>query len=316
MGTLLIIIMLLLQKKKGINNNMAKKKLSEEERIQKQKEEKEWISRSWKKICGKQMVHKIHNGDSAKMPFIEDNSVDLVVTSPPYYNAKEYSQWDTIEDYLEDMNKVFKECFEKLKPGRKLCLNISDIPVKGDSGVKWIPLGAYVVSECEKIGYELADRIIWFKTPIMGFQYGSLPFPPSPLICDSMEYIYVLRKPGKSDYKYVNADNKNASKLPREEYAEYTKQIWSIRRVRLKDNIDGHTAPFPYELPYRCIKLYSFVGDTVLDPFGGSGTTSLAAIDLKRNSIISELNRDYCNLIKKNINSKKDLFNNDSVVEV
>ena len=295
---------------------MAKAKLTEEERVLKQKEEKEWISKSWDKIRNVKITHKIHNGDSSNLSFIDDNSIDLIVTSPPYYNAKEYSQWETIEDYLSDMNKVFAECYKKLKPGRKLCLNISDIPVKGESGVKWIPLGPYIVSECEKIGYELADRIIWFKTPIMGFQYGSLPFPPSPLICDSMEYIYVFRKPGKSNYKYLDVDNKNASKLPREEYAEYTKQIWSMRRVRLKDNIDGHTAPFPYELPYRCIKLYSFVGDVVLDPFGGSGTTSLAAFDLKRNSIISELNKDYYELIKKNISNKKNMFDKDEIVEV
>lgn len=295
---------------------MAKKKLSEEERLKKQEEEKEWIAENWNKIQYKQRVHKIYNGDSKKLSFIDDNSVDLIVTSPPYYNAKEYSQWETMDDYLKDMHNVFKECFKKLKSGRKLCLNISDIPVKGDSGVKWLPLGSYILKECEKIGYELADRIIWFKTPMMGFQYGSLPFPPSPLICDSMEYIYVLRKPGKSDYKYVDIDDKNASKLPREEYAEFTKQIWSMRRVRIKDNIDGHTAPFPYELPYRCIKLYSFVGDTVLDPFGGSGTTAIASMDLKRNSITSEINTVYYELIKENIKNKKDLFNNDIIEEI
>ena len=84
-----------------------------------------------------------------KLKFIKDNTVDLIVTSPPYYNAKEYSQWDDIKSYLKDMHSIFAECFKKLKPGRKLCLNISDIPIKGDSGVKWIPLGAYLTQECE-----------------------------------------------------------------------------------------------------------------------------------------------------------------------
>lgn len=294
---------------------MAKKKLTEEERIIKQREEEEWIKKSWNKIESNPTNHILYNGDSKKLSFIKNDSVDLIVTSPPYYNAKEYSQWENIDLYLKDMKKVFSECFKKLKPGRKLCLNISDIPTKGESGVMWIPLGAYITKVCQDIGYELADRIIWFKTPIMGFQYGSLPFPPSPLICDSMEYVYVFRKPGKSDYRYLNADNKNASKLAREEYAEYTKQIWSIRRVRLKDNKDGHTAPFPYELPYRCIKLYSFVGDTILDPFGGSGTTTLAAMDLKRNSIISEINKEYYNLLKSNICNNKNLLNNDNIIE-
>ena len=112
---------------------MAKKKLSDEERLQKQEEEKQWIAVNWGKVQNIPMTHQIYNGDSKKLSFIKDNSIDLIVTSPPYYNAKEYSQWDTIEDYLKDMNKVFKECFKKLKPGRKLCLNISDIPVFPDS---------------------------------------------------------------------------------------------------------------------------------------------------------------------------------------
>lgn len=295
---------------------MTKKKLSEEERMQKQLEEKSFIEESWNRISSKNMSHTLYNGDSKNLKFIKDNTIDLIVTSPPYYNAKEYSQWDNVTNYLKDMHKIFKQCFKKLKPGRKLCLNISDIPVKGDSGVYWIPLGSYLISQLEKIGYELIDRIFWFKTPLMGFQYGSLPYPPSPLICDSVEYVYVFRKPGKADYKYVNSENKNASKLSRDEYMEYTKQIWSIRRVRLKDNENGHIAPFPYELPYRCIKMYSFVGDIVFDPFGGSGTTSLAALDLKRNSIISEINSDYYNLIKENLFQKKSLFNNDTIVEI
>lgn len=224
---------------------MTKKKLSEEERLQKQIEEKQFIETSWNKISYENMTHTLYNGDSNNLYFIENDSVDLIVTSPPYYNAKEYSNWDTVDDYLKDMCEIFKECYKKLKPGRKLCLNISDIPTKGDSGVKWLPLGSYLIQELEKIGYELIDRIFWFKTPLMGFQYGSLPYPPSPLICDSVEYVYIFRKPGKSDYKYVSPENKNASKLSRDEYMEYTKQIWSIRRVRLKDNIDRSYCSIP-----------------------------------------------------------------------
>lgn len=295
---------------------MVKNKLSEEEKLQKQIDEKKWIESFWKQIQHNPMKHIVYNGDSTNLSFIKDNTVDLIVTSPPYYNAKEYSHWANMETYLNDMHKIFSECFKKLKPGRRLCLNISDIPTKSASGVKWLPLGAYLINECEKIGYELVDRIIWFKTPIMGFQYGSLPFPPSPLICDSMEYIYIFRKPGKSDYKYLDVTNKNASKLARDEYAEYTKQIWSIRRVRLKDNLNGHIAPFPLELPYRCIKLYSFVGDTVLDPFGGSGTTAVAAMRLKRNSIMSEINKEYCDLIKSNLQENKDIFSTDIIQEI
>lgn len=208
---------------------------------------------------------------------------------------------ESLPEYVEDMKKTFKECFRILQSGRKFCLNISDIPEKASSGVRWIPLGSEMIRICQEIGFEIVDRIFWFKTPLKGFQYGSLPYPPSPLINDSVEYIFVLRKPGKSDYSYLNKDMKEASRLTRDEYGEFTKQIWSIRRVREKDNVDGHTAPFPDELPDRCIRLYSFVGDVILDPFGGSGTTMKTAINNKRNSIIYEIKKEYLPMIKEKI---------------
>jgi len=245
--------------------------------------------------------HEIIIGDSRAMRSIPDNSIHLIITSPPYFNAKEYSQWSSLPEYVEDMKKTFKECFRILQSGRKFCLNISDIPEKASSGVRWIPLGSEMIRICQEIGFEIVDRIFWFKTPLKGFQYGSLPYPPSPLINDSVEYIFVLRKPGKSDYSYLNKDMKEASRLTRDEYGEFTKQIWSIRRVREKDNVDGHTAPFPDELPDRCIRLYSFVGDVILDPFGGSGTTMKTAINNKRNSIIYEIKKEYLPMIKEKI---------------
>lgn len=251
--------------------------------------------------------HRIIHGDSRDMRKIKSDSVHLAVTSPPYFNAKSYSSWRSLDSYLEDMRATFGECFRVLMEGRKFCLNISDLPEKGQSGVRWNPLGPELLSVCLGAGFELVDRIFWFKTPLKGFQYGSLPYPPSPLINDSVEYVYVLRKPGKADYGYVPAEMKQASRLRREEYVEYTKQIWSMRRVRVKDNRDGHIAPFPEELPTRCIKMYSFVGDTVLDPFGGRGTTVRAAMDQKRNSVIYEKNGRYMSHIRKylDVNQKR-----------
>lgn len=251
--------------------------------------------------------HLIVVGDSRRMTSVENNSVHLIVTSPPYFNAKSYSFWLTLEDYLKDMRATFEECFRSLIPGRKFCLNISDLPEKGESGVRWIPLGSELLKACLDIGFELVDRVIWYKTPVKGFQYGSLPYPPSPLICDSMEYIYILRKPNgsKPDYSHLTKLQKEASRLTRAEYAEYTKQIWTMRRIRLKDNEEGHIAPFPDELPHRCIKLYSFVGETVLDPFGGSGTTTKTAILNKRNSILYEIKEEYLRHIKEKIGSDR-----------
>lgn len=255
--------------------------------------------------------HNIICGNSKKLK-IKNNTVHLIVTSPPYYNAKSYSQWDSIDEYLKDMKKIFKECFRVLKEGRKFCLNISDLPEKGTSGVKWIPLGSDLLKLCQSVGFEIVDRIFWFKTPLKGFQYGSLPYPPSPLINDSVEYIYILRKPGKSDYGYVPADFKSSSRLKRDDYVEFTKQIWSMRRVRMKDNVDGHIAPFPEELPRRCIKMYSFVGDTVLDPFGGRGTTTKMAIESKRNSILYEKNMEYIQHIKAYLDLDQTNLSNDT----
>jgi DNA modification methylase len=247
--------------------------------------------------------HQIYTRDNKSVPEIETDSVHLAVTSPPYFNAREYSNWVTLDDYLNDMSKSFEEVFRVLKPGRKFCLNISDLPEKGESGVRWIPLGPELLLAALRAGFELVDRVIWFKTPMKGFQYGSLPYPPSPLICDSMEYIYILRKPnkGKTSYEHVNQLQKEASRLQREIYAEYTKQIWTIRRVRLKDNEAGHIAPFPYEIPERCVRLYSFVGETVLDPFAGSGTTAQAAIKNRRNSIMVEQDSSYVEIMKRKL---------------
>jgi len=288
--------------------------LTAEKREQKAKREKEIIEKYREMYLIYETTHRIIIGDCRRMSQVDDNSVDLIVTSPPYYNAKEYTQWGSLERYLGDMRRAFQECFRVLKPGRKFCLNISDLPERGEWGVRWIPLGARLLLICQEVGFEIADRIIWFKTPMKGFQYGSLPYPPSPLICDSIEYIFVLRKPGKPDYSYLSKEKKEASRLRRNEYAEFTRQIWTIRRVREMENINGHIAPFPDEIPRRCIKLYSFIGDTVLDPFGGSGTTTKVAMENKRNSILYEIKEEYLDIIKEKISFHQRRLSNDKIV--
>ena len=296
---------------KILNTTKSKKEQKEEIKLSKQKEEKKNLRKYRESSIFGDTSHRIITGDSKKMKVIKDNEISLIVTSPPYYNSKEYSQYKSLESYLKDVKAILKECLRVLKPGRRMCLNISDIPEKGESGVKWIPLGSLLLEISIDVGFELSDRIFWFKTPLKGFNYGSLPFPPSPLICDSIEYIYILRKPGKTNYTHLTKEQKEASKLTRDEYTEYTKQIWSIRRVRLKDNIDGHIAPFPEELARRCIKLYSFVSETILDPFGGSGTTTKMSALLKRNSFMYEKEKKYVSLTKKRLgNEAKDLFTN------
>lgn len=259
--------------------------------------------------------HLVLTRDNRSIPEVASDSVHLAVTSPPYFNARQYSQWESVQDYVEDMRSSFREVLRVLQPGRKFCLNISDLPEKGASGVRWLPLGSHLVLAALDIGFELVDRIIWFKTPMKGFQYGSLPYPPSPLICDSMEYVYVLRKPliGKPSYSHVSPLQKEASKLKRETYVEYTKQMWTLPRVRLKNNLHGHIAPFPYDIPERCVRLYSFVGETVLDPFAGSGTTAIAAIRNRRNSVMVEMNGEYVALMSDAITALRE---SDSLVQM
>jgi len=258
--------------------------------------------------------HLVVIGDSSRMDLVAPDSVHLVVTSPPYFDARDYAvsnqigHGGSLDGYLCGMEQVLRECFRVLRPGRKLCLNISDLPLRGDNGVEWLPLGPLLLRLCLDVGFRLADRIIWDKTPKKGFHYGSLPYPPSPLICDSMEYVYVLRRPGRPDYSYVRGAAKERSKLAPREYQEYTKQIWSLRRVRLRDNIEGHIAPFPTELPLRCIRLYSFVGDVVLDPFAGSGTTGQAALMTERNSVMYEINPDYLGFIRGKVEGAAGLY--------
>ena len=290
--------------------------LNDEEKVEKATEETRLIEKYWNDPSHSKTTHKVIIGDSRNMHSVKDSSIHLIITLPPYYNAKAYSQWSTLQAYLEDMKKTFKECFRVLVPGRKFCLNISDLPEKGESGVRWIPLGSEVERIAQEVGFELVDRIIWYKTPVKGFQYGSLPFPPSPLICDSMEYIFILRKPGKNGYFHLTQSQKEASRLKRAEYADYTKQIWTMARVRLKDNMNGHIAPYPDELPRRCIKLYSFVGETVLDPFGGSGTTTKMAIQNKRNSILYEIKEEYLIHIKEKLGLNQKMLVNDAEVVI
>ena len=260
--------------------------------------------------------HLVVIGDSAHMPRVADDSVHLIVTSPPYYDARDYRVENqigfggTLERYLSDLSAVLAECYRVLQRGRKLCLNIGDLPISGESGVQWLALGPMLLQLSLGVGFELADRLIWDKTPKKGFQYGSLPYPPSPLICDSMEYLYILRKPGRPDYSYLSPEHKEQSKLTPDEYREYTKQIWTMGRVRLKENMNGHIAPFPVDLPYRCVRLYSFVGDTVLDPFAGSGTTGQAAIMAQRNSVMYEINPDYLGFIREKLQGAVGLMDN------
>jgi len=238
--------------------------------------------------------------DARDMKEIEDNSVHLVITSPPYFNAKLYSTIEgdlgnihDLDEWFNEIGKVWKEVFRVLQPGRKAFINIMNLPVRTKHGFKSLNIVGRTIDLCESIGFIFRREIIWHKTNSVRAHFGTYPYPGNILINYAHEFILEFEKPAPKNYKkyeHLTEEQKEASKLERDFWIEIKKSdVWLIKPEGSGDNRD-HPAPFPYELPYRLIKAYSFVGETVLDPFLGSGTTLVVARDLKRNGIGYEIN--------------------------
>ena len=251
---------------------------------------------------------KIIIGDSRKMIELSDNSIDLVVTSPPYWYIKDYGvegqigYGQSLHEYLKSLYIVWKECFRVLKPGTRLCINIGDQFLRSIiyGRYKIAPLHSEFITQCEKIGFDYMGSIIWQKKTTMHTTgganvMGSYPFPPNGMIEIDYEFIMIFKKHGRR--KSPSKEIKEKSKLTKEEWKEYFSGHWNFPGERQID----HEAMFPEELPKRLIKMFTFVGDTVLDPFLGSGTTVKAAINLERNSVGYEINEKFLPVIKKKI---------------
>lgn len=261
--------------------------------------------------------HKIIIGDSRKMGELKDTSVYLVITSPPYWQLKDYGSPDQIgfndsyEDYINNLNLVWKECFRVLHPGCKLCINIGDQFARSVyyGRYKVIPIRTEITKFCEAIGFDYMGAIIWQKATTMNTTggasvMGSFPYPRNGILKLDYEFILLFKKLGKSAF-VINKDIKEKSKLSKEEWNQYFSGHWNFNGVRQ----DKHLAMFPEELPKRLIKMFSYVGDVILDPFLGSGTTSLAAKNLDRSSIGYEINKKFLPIIKEKIGAgKKELF--------
>jgi modification methylase len=239
--------------------------------------------------------HLLVNADSRDMHEVKDESVHLVVTSPPYFNAREYSQWKTYEDYLQDMKKVFEECRRVLCYGGFMCVNIS--PVLDNGSRKNIP--CHFCNILEEINMDFKEDIIWRKPDgaahlRMGgwSQNENRPLSYYPNIVT--EYIYVFKKGNYERFgKFFYKEWESIDNIPK----DMKTNVWEFNPV-LASQV-GHPAPYPLELANRCIRLYSFAGDTVLDPFLGSGTTSESAFNLGRNSVGYELCKEYIPVIKQ-----------------
>ena len=255
--------------------------------------------------------HKIIIGDARDMREVKDKSVHLIITSPPYWQLKDYGSEqqigfnDSYEDYINNLNLVWYECFRVLQDGCRLCINIGDQFARSVyyGRYKVIPIRTEIIKFCETIGFDYMGAIIWQKQTTMnttggGTVMGSFPYPRNGILKIDYEFILIFKKPGKP--LKISKEIKEKSRLSKEEWNEYFSGHWNFNGERQTK----HLAMFPEELPKRLIKMFSFIGDTILDPFLGSGTTTLAAKNLGRNSIGYEINKKFLPLIKKKIGAQ------------
>ena len=252
--------------------------------------------------------HKIINGDSRHMSELKDKSIHLIVTSPPYWQLKDYGTEDQIgfhdnyETYINHLNLTWQECFRVLHKGCRLCINIGDQFARSTyyGRYKVIPIHTEIIKFCEMIGFDFMGQIIWQKATTMNTSggasiMGSYPNPRNGIVKLDFEYILLFKKQGNAPKP--TKEQKENSVMTNEEWNTYFNGHWYFSGAKQ----DKHLAMFPEELPHRLIKMFSFPGETVLDPFMGSGTTALAARNLNRNSVGYEINPEFIPIIKEKI---------------
>ena len=245
-------------------------------------------------------MHKLIQGDSRNLSLIKDRSVHLIITSPPYWQLKDYGNdgqigfHDSYECYINNLNAVWAECYRVLHDGCRLCINIGDQFARSVyyGRYKVIPIRTEIIRFCETLGMDYMGAVIWQKQTTMnttggGAVMGSFPYPRNGILKIDYEFILIFKKQGKAPVPTV--EQKKLSEMTKEEWNAYFASHWNFGGAKQ----DGHIAVFPEELPRRLIKMFSFAGETIFDPFMGSGTTALAARNLQRNSIGYEINPDF-----------------------
>jgi len=263
------------------------------------------------------------NGTTQKIFFessqkieLDDNSVHLAVTSPPYFNAKMYSgkalkndlgNVHDMDKWLREIGKVWKEVFRVLQPGRKFFLNIMNLPIHYEKSFRTLNLVGKSVDLCESMGFVFKRDIIWHKTNGVRAHFGTYPYPGGILLNNMHETILEFQKPDAqkfNKYAHLTDEIKEKSKIGKDFWLSLKKSdVWLMKPEKSGDGRE-HVAPFPYELPYRLIKAYTYIGETVLDPFCGSGTSLLAARNLGRNGIGYEINANFAKSIKSKLTSE------------
>jgi len=250
-------------------------------------------------------IHRLILGDSRNLPFLPDESVHLIVTSPPYWNLKRYNenprQLGHIDDYemfLQELNKVFTHIFRILVPGGRMVCVVGDVCVSRKSFGRHLvfPLHADICVLCRKLGFDNLNPIIWNKISNASYEVSNgskflgKPYEPNAIIKNDIEFILMQRKPG--GYRQPSLVQRRDSKLKKSDFDEWFQQIWRIPGASTKK----HPAPFPVELASRLVQMFSFSNDTVMDPFCGSGTTMVAALRSGRNSIGVDIDPEYCRM--------------------
>lgn len=236
----------------------------------------------------KDLENKIFCSSSEDMFHLPNNSIHLIITSPPYNVSKEYDEDLSLKEYLQFLGSVFKECYRVLVDGGRICINLANVGRK-----PYIPLTDYVSNLMIDIGFLMRGEIIWNKAASVGGStaWGSWKSASNPTLRDVHEYVLIFTKGG---YKRCLTDSEKVMKsnsISSDEFVEWTKSIWNISTESAKKV--KHPAPFPVELPYRLIQLYSFSNDIVLDPFIGSGTTAIASVKSNRIFVGYEINETY-----------------------
>lgn len=253
-------------------------------------------------------VHRLINADARDLSLLDDASIHLVVTSPPYWNLKRYNEnpdqlghIDDYEDFLSELEKVWRHVYRILVPGGRLVCVVGDVCVaRRDYGRHLVfPLHADISVICRRLGFDNLNPIIWHKIANASYEVSGgskflgKPYEPNAIIKNDIEFILMQRKPG--GYRKPTIAQRDSSRIGKADFDRWFQQIWHITGASTKQ----HPAPFPLELANRLIRMFSFTGDTVLDPFCGSGTTMVAALRAQRNSIGIEIDEDYCRMIAR-----------------
>lgn len=266
-------------------------------------------------------IHKVVLGDARHMGFIFDKSVHLIVTSPPYWNLKEYNNTknqlghiDDYEEFLAELKKVWDECFRILIPGGRLVCIVGDVCLsrRQHGRHRVMPLHADICVQCRKVGFDNLNPIIWYKISNAKFEankgskFLGRPYEPNAIIKNDIEYILMQRKPG--GYRKPSDLQRRLSRIKKEDFNKWFRQIWNLTGA----STSKHPAPFPLELAQRLVQMFSFEGDTILDPFCGTGTTSIAAVKSNRNSIGIDIDASYCGIAARRIQKETEHFFNNA----